>query len=65
MTHEPNINAKTYDGRNELMFSALNKNLEITKLLFLNNADCNIHCCNKQYVMETITCYEYPTNILD
>ncbi|CAC5423968.1 unnamed protein product [Mytilus coruscus] len=63
MKHKPNINAQTYDGGNALFFSALNGNLEITRLLLKKNADCNISCCSKQFIIDTIK--DHPTKTLE
>ncbi|XP_063405734.1 uncharacterized protein LOC134689698 [Mytilus trossulus] len=54
MRHKPNIDAQTYDGGNALMFSVVNGNLEIIQLLVKNNADCNVCCCSKQTLIDTI-----------
>ncbi|CAG2222772.1 unnamed protein product [Mytilus edulis] len=48
MKHKPDVNAQTYDGGNALYFSALDGNIEITKLLLENTADSNICIHNKQ-----------------
>ncbi|XP_052085325.1 uncharacterized protein LOC127722974 isoform X5 [Mytilus californianus] len=55
MKHKPNINAQRDDGGNSLYFSALNGNIDITRLLLENNADCNICMHSKQSIAETYT----------
>ncbi|CAG2199669.1 unnamed protein product [Mytilus edulis] len=55
MQHKPDINAKALHGLNALVFSAMNGNLEIIKLLLRNGADCNICCDSKESIKGTST----------
>ncbi|XP_063400600.1 uncharacterized protein LOC134685097 [Mytilus trossulus] len=61
--HKSNINVQTFDGGNASYFSAKNGNLEITKLLLENNADCNICILSKQSMTDTL--YYHPNITLD
>ncbi|CAG2243432.1 unnamed protein product [Mytilus edulis] len=63
MKHKPDINAQTDDGGNALYFSALNGNIEITRLLLENNADCNICMHSKQSIADTYS--NHPRLTLD
>ncbi|CAG2188830.1 unnamed protein product [Mytilus edulis] len=53
--YKPDINARTVDGNNALVFSALNGNLEITKVLLENNADYNNCIQSKQLIIESLS----------
>ncbi|CAG2198989.1 ANKRD28 [Mytilus edulis] len=61
MKHNPSVNAQTYSGTSALYFSSLNGNVEITKLLLLNNADCNVCVHSKKLLVDTYTNHPQKT----
>ncbi|CAG2250970.1 ANK [Mytilus edulis] len=52
--HKPDINSQALFGFNALLLSVQNENVEITKLLLENNADCNICIQSKESIADTV-----------